>query len=133
MTLPPWLTYNYRLAAARQSSGQARPESLSRTTELKENSMRSRLLIVLTALAVGATLTGCGKESSTAADAAKKAATEAADKAKEAAAKAGEAAKAATKEAATATTDAAGKAADATKDAAAKAVEAAKEAAAPKK
>jgi hypothetical protein len=114
------------LAAARQSSGQARPEFLSRTTEHKENSMRSRLLIVLTALAVGATLTGCGKESSTAADAAKKAAAEAADKAKEAAAKAGEAAKEATKEAVTATTDA-------TKDAAAKAVEAAKEAAAPKK
>jgi hypothetical protein len=114
------------LAAAGQSSDQARPEFLPRTTEHKENSMRSRLLIVLTALAVGATLTGCGKESSTAADAAKKAAMEAADKAKEAAAKAGEAAKEATKEAVTATTDA-------TKDAAAKAVEAAKEAAAPKK
>ena len=48
--------------------------------------MRSRLLIVLTALAVATTFTACGKESTSAADAAKKAATEAAGKAKEAAA-----------------------------------------------
>jgi hypothetical protein len=114
------------LAATRQPSGRARPESDLRTTDFKDNAMRSRLLIVLTALAVGATLTGCGKESSSAADAARKAAAEAAEKAKEAATKAGEAAKEATKEAVTATTDA-------TKDAAARAVEAAKEAAAPKK
>ena len=48
--------------------------------------MRSRLLVVLTALAVGATLTACGKESSTAADATKDAAAKAVEAAKEAAA-----------------------------------------------
>ncbi len=62
--------------------------------------MKPRLLVTLMALAVATTLTACGKESTTAADAAKKAAGEAADKAKEAASKAGEAAKEATKEAA---------------------------------
>ena len=62
--------------------------------------MQSRLLITLMSVALAATFTACGKESSSAADAAKKAAAEAAAKAKEAAVKAGEAAKEATKEAA---------------------------------
>ena len=47
--------------------------------------MQPRLLITLMALAIATTLTACGKESTTAADAAKKAAAESADKAKEAA------------------------------------------------
>jgi hypothetical protein len=112
--------------------------------KFQETHMQPRLLITLMALAVATTLTACGKESTTAADAAKKAAAESAEKAKVAASQAADAAKDATKEAASATADAASKAADAakdataqaadaTKDAAGKAVEAAKEAAAPKK
>ena len=81
--------------------------------------MKSRLLIVLTALAVATTLAACGPDSNKAAADAKKAATEAADKAKEAATKAAEATKDAAKEATDATKDAAGKAVDAAKEAAA--------------
>src|SRR6186997_616858 len=84
------LRYNFGLAAAgRQSTTGHRAGMSPPHLQSQEKHMQSRIVVTLMSLALAATITACGKESSSAAEAAKKAAAEAAEKAKEAAVKAG--------------------------------------------